>query len=129
MKMMRGSGGAWVGPASRSALTAPWRSARTGRHGPANEGAAMTAADVGLDVAFAGAGAQAELVRRGEVSARELVQLALTRIDVLDRELNAFAAVYAERALAEADQADARRAQGVHGALLGVPIAVKDEID
>jgi amidase len=65
---------------------------------------------------------QAQLVRDGEVSARELVELALERIERLEPELNAFGAVYAERALAEADD---RR----HGPLSGVPIAVKDEMD
>ena len=55
------------------------------------------------DVAFDGVAGQAELVRRGEVSSRELVEAALARIERLDRELNSFGAVYAERALAEAD--------------------------
>ena len=54
------------------------------------------------EVAFAGGAGQAELVCRGDVSARELVELALGRIDRLDRELNAFGAVYGERALLEA---------------------------
>jgi amidase len=72
---------------------------------------------------------QAELVRSGEASSRELTEAALERIDRLDGELNAFGAVYRERALAEADRADERRARGVSGPLLGVPIAVKDEID
>ena len=80
-------------------------------------------------VAFAGVGGQADLVRRGEVSARELVELVLGRIERLDRELNAFGAVYAERALLEASQADARRRAGEDRPLLGVPVAVKDEID
>ena len=82
------------------------------------------------DVAFAGVAAQAELVRRGEASARELTDLALARIERFDPELNAFAAVYPERALAEADAADRRRRDGDDAApLLGVPFAVKDEID
>ena len=81
------------------------------------------------DVAFDGVAGQAELVRRGEVSSRELVEGALARIERLDRELNAFGAVYAERALTEADSADERRSRGESAPLLGVPIAVKDEID
>ena len=81
------------------------------------------------DVAFAGVASQADLVRRGEASARELVELSLARIERLDPELNAFGAVYAERALAEADAADRRRAGGDDAPLLGVPFAVKDEID
>ena len=60
------------------------------------------------EVAFAGVAGQADLVRRGEVSARELVELALGRIERIEPELNAFAAVYAERALLEAEQAGAR---------------------
>ena len=86
-------------------------------------------ADAGADVAFAGVGGQAELVRRGEVSAVELAELALDRIARLDGELNAFGAVLAERALAEAREADRRRAAGEAAPLLGVPVAVKDEID
>ena len=72
---------------------------------------------------------QAEQVRRGEASARELTEAALERIERLDGELNAFGAVYPERALAEADRADERRARGESAPLLGVPVAVKDEID
>jgi amidase len=81
------------------------------------------------EVAFAGVAGQVELVRRGDVSSRELVELALARIERLDRELNAFGAVYAERALLEAEQADARLRAGESRPLLGVPVAVKDEID
>ncbi|HEY4828416.1 MAG TPA: amidase [Solirubrobacteraceae bacterium] len=81
------------------------------------------------DLAFSGVAGQAELVRRGDASARELVELALGRIERLDHELNSFAAVYAERALLEAAQADARARAGDDRPLLGVPIAVKDEID
>jgi amidase len=81
------------------------------------------------DLAFKGVAGQAELVRRGEVSARELVEASLARIARLDPELNAFGAVYAEKALAEADRADQRRAAGQTRPLLGVPIAVKDEMD
>jgi amidase len=81
------------------------------------------------ELAFAGVVRQAELVRAGEVSSRELVELYLERIERLDPELNAFRTVLRERALADADQADARRAAGADGGerpLLGVPIALKD---
>ena len=83
----------------------------------------------GDDVAFAGVAGQIELVRSGAVSARELVALSLSRIERIDPELNSFAAVYAERALQQADEADARVARGDVLPLTGVPIAVKDEID
>ncbi len=81
------------------------------------------------DLAFAGLARQAELVASGEVSARELVDAALARIERLDPALNAFRVVFAERARAEADQADGRRGAGEARPLLGVPVAVKDDMD
>jgi amidase len=79
------------------------------------------------DLAFAGVARQAELVRSGAVSPRELVETALERIDRLDPKLNAFRVVFAERALTEADQAAGRAGAGDTRPLLGVPIAVKDD--
>ena len=52
------------------------------------------------------------MIRRGEFSSRELVELYLGRIERLDRELNAFRIVTGERALVDAAQADARRGAG-----------------
>ncbi len=76
----------------------------------------------GHDLAFAGPGALAALVRDGQVHPRELVELFLRRIDALDGRLNAFRAVLGERALAEAERVDRS------GSLAGVPIAVKDDL-
>jgi amidase len=81
------------------------------------------------DLAFAGIARQAELVRAGEVSPRELVELYIERIRRIDPELNAFRIVYEERALAEADQAQGRVGAGDQRPLLGVPVAVKDNLD
>src|SRR5437899_917463 len=81
------------------------------------------------DLAYAGIARQAELIAGGEVSARELVDVYLERIARPDGRLNAFRVVFAERARLEAGQADARRGAGGGRALLGVPIAVKDDID
>jgi amidase len=81
------------------------------------------------DLAFAGVARQAELVRAGEVSSRELVELYLERIERLDPELNAFRTVMAERALVDAQQADGRKGAGDDRPLLGVPMAVKDVED
>jgi len=81
------------------------------------------------DLAFAGAVRQAELVRSREVSARELVELYLQRIDRYDGDLNAYRVTFDERALAEAGQADARAKGGDTRPLLGVPIAIKDDMD
>jgi amidase len=81
------------------------------------------------DLAFAGAALQAEMVRAGEVSPRELVQLCLDRIARIDPQLNAFRKVMGEKALLEAEQAEARLKAGEERPLLGVPIAIKDEVD
>jgi amidase len=81
------------------------------------------------DLAFAGAARQAEMVRAGEVSPTELVRLTLSRIERLDPDLNAFRKVFAEKALLEAEQAEARLKGGEERPLLGVPIAIKDEVD
>jgi len=83
----------------------------------------------GEELAFVGAARQAEMVRAGEVSPKELVQLSLDRIARLDPELNAFRKVFAEKALLEAEQAEARLKAGEERPLLGVPIAIKDEVD
>jgi amidase len=83
----------------------------------------------GDELAFAGAARQAEMVRSAEVSPKELVQLSLNRIARLDPELNSFRKVFAEKALLEAEQAEARVRAGDERPLLGVPIAIKDEVD
>jgi amidase len=79
------------------------------------------------EVCFAGAARQAELLRSGELTSRELVTECLRRIHLHDRDLNAFRIVFDTAALAEADAADATRAAGGDAPLLGVPIAVKEE--
>jgi amidase len=74
------------------------------------------------DLMFRGAGELAGMVRSGEVSARELVQCSLDRIEELDGKLNAFVQVDAERALAAADEI----AAGDRRPFAGVPIAIKN---
>lgn len=75
------------------------------------------------DLAFAGPGTLAQLVRARQVHPRELVELCLRRIEALDPSLNAFRTTMAEQALAAADSA-----VGHDGPLAGVPIAVKDDM-
>jgi amidase len=74
------------------------------------------------ELAFAGLGALAAMVRDGQIHPREIVELYLRRIEELDPKLNAFRVVRAEQALADADQADRS------GPLAGVPIGVKDDL-
>src|SRR3954447_4021549 len=82
-----------------------------------------------VDLAFSGLAKQAELIRKGDVASREVTELYLERIDRIDPQLNAYRVVMGERALAEADQADARRRSDGDRPLLGVPIALKDNVD
>jgi amidase len=89
----------------------------------------MASSAVASDLAFAGAARQAEMVRAGTVTPTELVRLYLERIERLDPQLNAFRKVYAERALLEAEQAEARLKSGEERPLLGVPIGIKDETE
>jgi amidase len=67
---------------------------------------------------------QAELVRRGEVTSRELVEESLRAIAALNDEINAFVTTASERALEEADAIE----PGDDRPLAGVPIAIKDLI-
>jgi amidase len=65
------------------------------------------------------------MIRDGEVSSKELVELYLERIERLDPQLNSYRTVYAEQALEAAADADKRRKDGGRP-LNGVPLAVKD---
>jgi amidase len=79
------------------------------------------------DLAFAGVARQAQLVRSGEVSSRELVEASLARIERLNLALNAVVTLDAERALRRARAADEARARGeAWGPLHGLPVGVKD---
>ncbi|MFE2214270.1 amidase [Streptomyces canus] len=65
----------------------------------------------------------------GTISSRALVEQALARIETSQASLNAFRIVRTKAALAEAEAADAQLAAGVRKPLLGVPVAVKDDMD
>jgi amidase len=74
------------------------------------------------DLMFRPAGELAGMVRAGEISARELVQVSLDRIEELNPELNAFVEVDGERALAAADEIG----PGDERPFAGVPVAIKN---
>jgi aspartyl-tRNA(Asn)/glutamyl-tRNA(Gln) amidotransferase subunit A len=68
-----------------------------------------------------------DLIRTGEVSAREVTEAYLRRIEAVDPRVRAYVTVTAETALAQADAIDARRRAGeTLPPLAGVPIALKD---
>jgi len=71
-----------------------------------------------------------EQLRRRAVSAVELTQACLKRIETHNPTLNAFITVTAEQALATAREMDAERLRGRwRGPLHGIPIALKDNMD
>lgn len=71
-----------------------------------------------------------DALRSGEISSVELTEFYLARIARFDRELNSFITVTPQLARAQAERADAARAQGnLRGALSGIPIALKDLYD
>ncbi|MFG2622571.1 amidase [Streptomyces sp. NPDC048507] len=73
------------------------------------------------------AGAQAEAVRAGEISAAELVDSHLERIAEVNPRVNAITQLMAERARTAAALTDRRRAAGeLLGPLAGVPFTVKE---
>ncbi len=63
---------------------------------------------------------QSRLIKKGEISARELVQATLERIEQLNPRLNAISSVYRKQALAAAD------ASMGEGHFAGVPLVLKD---
>lgn len=83
------------------------------------------------DLAFAGMVRQAEMVRSGDVTPTELVELYLDRINRFDPELNTFRIVLGDEARADAKKVEERIANGKGGdlPLAGVPIALKDTED
>lgn len=70
-----------------------------------------------------------EQLKRGEVSARELTDQHLNRIEAVEPSIKAYTEVTAERARADADRIDAARAAGEElPPLAGVPLAIKDNL-
>ena len=65
----------------------------------------------------------------GTVTSDQLVRRSLDAIDASQPTLNAFRVVLRECALADAAAADRKRAAGKDLPLLGIPIAVKDDVD
>ena len=81
----------------------------------------MSTRDV-TDLLYRPATELAKFVREGEVSARELVEASLARIDDVDERVNAFTLVDRDGALAAADAIG----PGDQRPFAGVPVAIKD---
>src|SRR3954452_25206137 len=78
---------------------------------------------------FTSATAMLQALRDGEVSATELLDLHLHRIERFNGTLNAIVTPDFERAREAASAADARLQRGEHAPLLGLPLTIKDSID
>jgi len=78
------------------------------------------------DLAWLDATAQAERVRRGEASPRELVEAAIARLEKLDPELGILVTPTFERARERAAALSAGEGAGAQGPFCGVPFLMKD---
>jgi len=67
-----------------------------------------------------------ELLRQRQISSVELTRAVLERVARVDDRIRAYLRLTPETALAEAAEADRRRAQGEDHPLLGIPLAIKD---
>ena len=81
------------------------------------------------NLAFVGAAEQARLLAAGTITAPDLLDLYLGRIARLDPGLRAYRVVLADSARREAAAAQGRLKSGERLPLLGVPIAIKDDVD
>ena len=81
------------------------------------------------ELAFAGAAQQARMLADGVITAPELLVVYLERIGRLDPELRSYRVVLADSAREAAAAAQTRLDAGERLPLLGVPIAIKDDVD
>ncbi|KUI43151.1 amidase [Mycobacterium sp. IS-1590] len=81
------------------------------------------------ELVFAGAAQQARLLASGVITAPELLGHYLERIARLDATLRSYRAVLHDSARREAELAQERLNAGERSPLLGVPIAIKDDVD
>lgn len=100
------------------------------RAAESNSGGFLSSTDPTDDPLFMSATKLAGLIRDGKISATEAVKLHLARIEAVNPRINAVVALCAERALAEAAEADVALAKGKStGPLHGVPMTIKDSFD
>ncbi len=81
------------------------------------------------EIAFAGAAEQARLLADGTITAPTLLEIYLDRIARLDAQLRSYRVVLTDSARDEAAAAQRRLDAGDRLPLLGVPVAIKDDVD
>jgi aspartyl-tRNA(Asn)/glutamyl-tRNA(Gln) amidotransferase subunit A len=67
-----------------------------------------------------------DALRKGEASSVDITRAVLDRIEAVDGRIGAYLRTTPDEALAAAERADRRRAQGDDHPLLGIPLAIKD---
>jgi amidase len=82
-----------------------------------------------VELAFAGAAQQARMLADGVITAPALLEVYLERIRRLDPVLRSYRVVLAHGAQHEAAAAQSRLDAGERSPMLGVPIAIKDDVD
>ncbi len=68
-----------------------------------------------------------KLLAAGEITAVDLARACLANVEARNKELNVYLEVF-DDVVAQAEAADARRAAGESNPLLGIPLAIKDNI-
>jgi aspartyl-tRNA(Asn)/glutamyl-tRNA(Gln) amidotransferase subunit A len=69
-----------------------------------------------------------ELLRRGEISSREITESVFDRIEQVESKLNSFISLMKETALEQAKEADRMVRHGNIGPFTGIPLGIKDII-
>jgi len=101
-----------------------------GSGGPADQSARPAAGASADELCDLTAVELAARIRRKDVSAREVLQAHLARIERVNPKVNAIVTLVADRALADAARADDEAARGqFRGVLHGLPVAHKDLVD
>jgi amidase len=90
---------------------------------------ATSARDDPSGLAYRGAADLADMLTKRQVSARELLDAVISRIEALDAKINAVVVRDFDRARSAADAADAALAKGERRPLLGLPMTVKEQFN
>src|SRR5262245_58770904 len=98
----------------------------TSNKGPTAQGARATAAG-GWD--FCSIGQLLDALQSRKISASELLEHTIARIEALDQRINAIVVRDFERARAAAKLADAALARGERRPLLGIPVTLKESFN
>jgi amidase len=119
-----------LGLGSSAALLAALPVASFGQSVAAPKKGWLTSTDTASEIIWMSATKLAQLIREKKLSSTEAVKAYIARIEQVNPKINAVVQMCFERALAEAQAADAALAKGqLKGPLHGVPFTIKDSLD